>query len=288
MNLNYHNPLEESNINFTNFDCPDRRKLINAKDLYKIILAKEPVEKIKIDGCSFPLKKNQMVFCTPLNYIDFPEEENNLIGILFNREFYCIRDNDNEVSCNGFLFYGSSQPVVIDLNKKEQKDVAQIYKIFEEEFGYRDKSQGEMIRLMLKRLLIKSTRLAKQDICQLDLTQYKYDLIRKFHILVGQNFKTYHKVKDYAGFLNKSPKTIANLFEKYSEKTPLTIINERILLESRRLLLFSNKTAGEIAYELGFKEASHFSKFFKNNESYSPIAFKKSALNKNKGKNIQL
>jgi AraC-like DNA-binding protein len=288
MNLTYHNPLEESNINFTNFDCPNGGKLIKAKGLYKIIWAKEPVEKFKIDGCSFPLKKNQVVFCTPLNYIDFPKRENNLIGILFNREFYCIRDNDNEVSCNGFLFYGSSQPVVVDLNKKEQKDVAQIYKIFEEEFGYRDKSQGEMIRLMLKRLLIKSTRLAKMEICQLGLSQYKYDLIREFHILVEKNFKTYHQVKDYADFLNKSPKTIANLFEKYSEKTPLTIINERILLESRRLLLFSNQTAEEIAYELGFKEASHFSKFFKNNESCSPIAFKKSTLNRNKGKNIQL
>lgn len=223
------------------------------------------------------LKKDQAIFCTPLNYIDFPKNDSNEIGLLFNREFYCIRDNDNEVSCNGFLFYGSSQPVVIQL-KKEHEDFDQIYKIFEEEFELHDKSQGEMIRVMLKRLIIKSTRLVKKEIYQSNLSQGKYDLIRQFHLLVEKNFKSYHKVKDYANFLNKSPKTIANLFKKHSEKTPLTIINERTLLEARRLLLFSNKTAEEIAYELGFKEAGHFSKFFKKNMDQSPIFFRNNTV----------
>lgn len=279
MNLAYHNPFEESNINLTDFKCSEGRELLTIKGLYKIIWTKEDVKNITIDGCSFSLKPETVLFCTPLNYIEIPEGTSSLLGLMFNREFYCIRDNDNEVSCNGFLFYGSSQPAVIQLTK-EQEDFRQLYRNIEEEFGCCDNSQGEMIRSLLKVVIIKSTRLAKKEIYQSPLSEEKYDLIRKFHILVEQNFKSYHKVQDYAGFLNKSHKTVSNFFKKHSEKTPLTIINERILLEARRLLLFSNKTAEEIGYEIGFKEAGHFSKFFKTNMGQSPITFKNQMVEK--------
>ena len=53
------------------------------------------------------------------------------------------------------------------------------------------------------------------------------------------------------------------------------VINERILLEAKRLLLYSDKPADEIAIELGYKSLSHFSKFFKKHEGVSPTAFKK-------------
>ena len=208
------------------------------------------------------------------------------MAIMFNREFYCIRDNDEEVSCNGFLFYGSSQPIIISLDEEEQKEFSKTYSNLEEEFQIKDKSQGEMIRAILKRLIIKSTRLAKTNSIKTSLSEEKFDLVRKYHILVEKNFRRYHQVTDYAGFLNKSPKTIANLFKKHCDKTPLTIINDRILLEARRLLLFSHKTAEEIAFELGFNEPGHFSKFFHNKMDCTPISFRKLVSDTQKGKNI--
>jgi len=58
----------------------------------------------------------------------------------------------------------------------------------------------------------------------------------------------------------------------------LTIINERIILEAKRLLLYSDKTNEEVATSLGYKDAGHFSKFFKNNEGLSPTAFRTERL----------
>jgi AraC-like DNA-binding protein len=51
--------------------------------------------------------------------------------------------------------------------------------------------------------------------------------------------------------LNKSPKTLSNLFKKYNEKSPLQIIQDRTILEARRLLRYSDKSIKEIAYEIG-------------------------------------
>jgi AraC family transcriptional activator of pobA len=86
-------------------------------------------------------------------------------------------------------------------------------------------------------------------------------------------------VSDYANLLNKSPKTLSNLFAKYNNKSPLQLINNRITLEAKKLLLLSEKSSKEIAYSLGFNDASHFSKFFKNQTGASPIHFKKNTLN---------
>ena len=95
------------------------------------------------------------------------------------------------------------------------------------------------------------------------LPSNQLDTLRKFHILVEQHYKEKHKVADYAELLYKSPKTLSNVFKKAGYPTPLTIINDRILLEAKRLLIFSTKSAEQIAYELGYNEGGHFSKFFK-------------------------
>lgn len=288
MNLVYQNPLEESFVTLTDFYGIDSHRLLGQSDLYKIIWVMALEQKMTIDGYELHLNKGDVVFCTPLNFVDLPSNQKELEGVVFNREFYCVRDNDEEVSCNGFLFYGSSRPVIINLDEKNRQDFVMIFDIFKEEFQHKDFSEGEMLRAMLKRLLIKSTRLARKGMQEPNLYQEKVDVIRSFNILVEKHFKTLHQVTDYADLLCKSPKTLANLFKKYNHKTPLTSINERILLEARRLLLFSEMTAEEIAYELGYNEASHFSKFFKKHKGCSPIEFKKTTLLVKKGNNLQL
>ena len=110
------------------------------------------------------------------------------------------------------------------------------------------------------------------------IKQTKLDLIREFNLLVERHFKEFHKVKDYANLLHKSPKTLSNLFSKHINKSPLNIINERIMLEAKRLLLYSDLSNDEISSELGYKEASHFSKFFKKHSGVSPKLFKKTKL----------
>ena len=41
-----------------------------------------------------------------------------VISIVFEREFYCTRDHDHQVSCNGFIFLRTSAPTMIDLTEK--------------------------------------------------------------------------------------------------------------------------------------------------------------------------
>lgn len=279
MKLEYEGIREESSFILTNFNCSPAQQLLQDKGYYKILWNREKSCIVKIDGYSLTFKKNQVLFCTPLNILEVPLDSG-LISIVFNREFYCLRDHDHEVSCQGLLFFGSSLPPVITLNDSEILSFESMFRIFKEEFETKDQIQGEMLRVLLKRLLIKSTRLIAEKSINSKMLKPHLDLVRKFHILVENHFKEKHQVAEYAELLFKSPKTLSNLFKKTGDKSPLKIINDRILLEAKRLLIFSNKNVDEIGYELGYKEAAHFSKFFKTHTGLPPAQFKEQQLTK--------
>jgi AraC family transcriptional activator of pobA len=197
----------------------------------------------------------------------------------FNRDFYCIVDHDKEVSCVGFIFYGPPQKMFIRLNEADQKKADMILQMLQDEFNTHDHIQGEMMQVLLKRLIIIVTRLAKdQFINEKELPGEKLDIVRKYNFLVETHFRTQHQVKFYADQLHKSPKTLSNLFALYNHKSPLLIIQERVIMEAKRLLAYTDKSAKEISYELGFEDAGTFGKFFKRHTGLATSDFKKTSV----------
>lgn len=97
--------------------------------------------------CILPLVSNQhFVFKRP----------ETLTAWQFNREFYCIVDHDAEVGCVGFLFYGIRHPMFITLNEEESEEMNHLEKVFSNELLLKDNFQGEMLRTLLKRVIIKT------------------------------------------------------------------------------------------------------------------------------------
>jgi len=144
------------------------------------------------------------------------------------------------------LFFGSPLPRVIALSEKKKDSYVMMFQIMSEEFETKDTIQTEMLRVMLKRILIKPTHLIKLDITQLPLPTVKIGVIRRFNVLVEEYFKEKRQVSDYAAMLNKLHKTLSNLFKMYIGKTALTFNNNTIIKEARWLLLFSDKTSEQI------------------------------------------
>ncbi|MCO6149156.1 helix-turn-helix domain-containing protein [Flavobacterium sp. NRK1] len=233
-------------------------------------------QKIIIDEIEYTFPANSIIPLMVNQSFRFENPEY-ITSWLFNREFYCIVDHDKEVSCSGFIFYGPTPIMFISLDEKEQEKIDLLVRIFKDEFDTSDKIQGAMLRMLLVRLIITITRLARQQFTDETVDDdTKFSLYRNFNLLVENHYRKEHEVQFYAGKLNKSPKTLANVFAIYGQKTPLQIIQERINLEARRLYYYTDKSTKEIASELGFEDASHFSRFFKKHFGVSPTDFKKS------------
>ncbi len=195
----------------------------------------------------------------------------------FNREFYCIVNHDAEVGCVGFLFYGPSPTMFVSLDDEYQQRMQRLLELFHEEFNEEEDIKGEMLRMLLVRLIIKITRLAKKQYLATEvLVEEKFNVIRQYNLMVEVHYRKEHQVQFYAGLLHKSPKTISNIFSLYSKRTPLQVIQDRIVSEAKRLLYYTDKSVKEIADDLGFEDASHFSKYFKKCTSINPSELKKS------------
>ena len=274
----FHNRRDSSLFSISSLNCAETKDLFQRDKYYRILWLRKGNVNIQVDGIEYALNENQILFLTPLNQMELTEFSENLFALVFNREFYCIQQHDHEVSCYGYLFFGSSDVPVVSLDEKEQISFDLLLKVMLEEFENTDHIQGEMLQVLLKRFLIKCTRLARKNLVNPEINQDKLDLIRQFNVLVEMHFRSKHKVADYADLLNKSPKTLSNLFGEYNNKSPLQVIQERIALEAKRLFLYTDKTAKEISYELGFEDAAHFSRFFRKMEGKSPTEFKKATI----------
>jgi len=132
-----------------------------------------------------------------------------------------------------------------------------------------------MLRILLKRFIITCTRIARDKLGVGNDNERSFDVIRQFYVMVDNNFKEKRQVRDYAQMLNRSPKTLSNLFSICALPSPLQIIHERVTTEAKRLLLYTDKSAKEIADALRFDDYAVFSRFFKNQTGMSVSEFKK-------------
>ncbi len=233
---------------------------------------------VRIEDRLLNLLPNQIITTTYLHKVSYPDSELPITAFTFNREFYCISDHDSEVSCNGILFFGAQEIPLVSIPKEQAHKFELLYQVFIEEFTSPDHIQGEMLQMLLKRLIILTTRLAKEQHMVKELNNEQIETVRKFNFLVDLNFREKRKVSDYAEMLFKSPKTLSNLFAIYNQKSPQQVIHERLALEAKRLLQYSDKQNQEIAFELGFNDAAHFSKFFKKMTGDTPTNFRQSFI----------
>ena len=245
------------------------------KSCYKFIWVRHGSLDIEIDHVVMHLKENEIISLSPLHHVDMLRAEGDYLSLLFNSNFYCIYGHDNEVSCNGFLFHGSSNVMRLKLNPTESRLLEHIIETLREECTVRDNLQEEMLRILLKRFIIVCTRMAR---LRLEVDQERengFDIIRQFYVLVDNHFKEKKQVQDYAEMLYRSPKTLSNLFSLYGLNSPLRIIHERVDAEARRLLLYTSKSAKEISEILGFEDLATFSRFFKKMNQKSISDFRR-------------
>lgn len=252
-------------------------KEANARSLIHIIWNKsDRCTRISVDGTPIELPAQGVMTTTYYHHVDVLDGMERLIVFSFDREFYCIYDHDSEVSCNGIIFFGAQELGVIALSEADQKKFATLLEVFKDEFSYTDGIQTDMLVMLLKRLIILCTRLVKEQKDLSSLDHVENDLLRQFHFLVDRHFREKKSIGEYADLLHKSPKTLSNVISKMGGRSPLAIIHDRVVLEARRQLTYTDRSINEIAYDLGYEEPTSFFKLFKKKMQESPQQFRDS------------
>lgn len=101
------------------------------------------------------------------------------------------------------------------------------------------------------------------------------DLIfRRFQRAVEQGFGHTHRVEDYAARLGYSVRTLTRASTAAVGLGAKAFIDDRVVLEAKRLLLHTELPAGAIGDRLGFPNSSVFTKFFRHRTGETPAGFR--------------
>ncbi|MEW7290183.1 helix-turn-helix domain-containing protein [Aquimarina sp. 2304DJ70-9] len=113
-------------------------------------------------------------------------------------------------------------------------------------------------------------------------------LVYSFISLVHKYYKMYHEMSFYSKNLTTTPKYISEKFHGLGIMPPHEFIKNRILIEVKRQLLYTDKTAKTICFDVGFNDPAYFARFFKKNTGMTSREYRE--FNKRvceKKKNVQ-
>ena len=243
---------------------------------YQIIWFTKGYGKHFVDFNEFEVSANKMFFISK-NQIHCFDSNLNYEGVLihFNESFLLDNENDIDIFLKYSIFNDFESEPVFTIPTEAIEKFDGLVASLKQEISVPDNfAHKDFLKHLLNLFLISIQRLGKRNNYK-NLAFSNQITLLKFKQSLEINFKTLHTVKEYASILNITSKTLTNHTTQTSFKTPLEIINDRIILEAKRLLSHSVLNINEIGFQLGYEDPSYFVKFFKRQTKMSPGDFRK-------------
>lgn len=175
------------------------------------------------------------------------------------------------------LFSQFTRHTALTLTPEQAAVVETYFSLLRNESAVKDPYNLQPLRYLLAAFIAKleELRLMQAQMIPQDFTR-TLCLWNRFNATIELKFKSEHNVRYYATELGVSPRKLGEIVKLYTGKYVSTVIDERLITEAKRLLLFSDHSVKDIAFELGFAEHSYFTKVFKKLTGLSPSDFKNS------------
>ncbi len=247
-------------------------------EFYQIIWFRHGKGNHRIDFTDYPVTDNTIFFVAPGQIHAFDGTGNyEGVIILFNASFLADEESSESIflKYNVFNAYDSSPYYKVG-NEEAERLMFLVNEMNREytltgAFAHKDYMQY-LLRLFLVRVQRSGER---KEEAKLYVSNIANRTFVRFRQLLEQNFHNVHTVQEYADMLNISARTLTKYVSQSAHSSPLQIINDRIVLEAKRLLQHTSLNIKEIGYSLGFEDPSYFAKFFKRQEGIMPSEFRK-------------
>ncbi|HWZ03930.1 MAG TPA: helix-turn-helix domain-containing protein [Mucilaginibacter sp.] len=281
------NPVDgELGFRIIHFEDDKHFNTVQRVPWFSIILVSEGDGELKADFTDYQISKGAILFFSPFQ--PFMIGGTTLKGVMinFHPDFFCIFRHQNEVACDGILFNDPDNPPFFNIPENEGSSLYSIIQHITAEMLSAGLAQQDLLIAYLKILLIGAIRikfLKNTTSLPLDYGTTEATLLRQLKRMIELHFRTKHSGGEYAELLNISAKTLGRIVKNHFQKTLTEIIAERIVMEAKRELNLTSRTVKEIAYDLGFNDEYHFSRYFKNKIKVSPQSFRNSLRNTHVG-----
>lgn len=170
--------------------------------------------------------------------------------------------------------------VVMGLDESNADQLHMYARLMLEEFERDHVQQDNILRNLLSAFIMSCGRMRGQGdvVMQMDSNQNK--LVYQFKSQVDVNFREKTQVAQYADMLYVTPGHLNDVIKSTVGKTAKQVIDEKRVMEAKRLLFWGTQNMKEIAWQLNFEDDAYFNRFFKKHTGLTPSFFQRTIREK--------
>lgn len=272
-------PFEIKALDWTGSDRYGKDELFPIQQNFKIVWITRGRVRFRVDLRQFDVGANQVVCMRPGRFIGFENlggGEGDAEGYIlsFTESFLSMEDPEFDSDYQRSLSRMFADSMMIPVMNEIRADMNGIRERMEKEYENLFLYKDQILKRLLKIFLIYLSRHGVEMSEDL-LNSRGVELSQEFISLLEKNFKKVRSINEYAKQLSVTANHLNVVVKKNTGHTAGHHVKQRLILEAKRLAVYSNLCMKEIADQLGFSDPAHFSKFFKNCSGANFSDFKK-------------
>ncbi len=227
------------------------------------------------------VQENALLFATPKIPYHWLPADSNQTGMfcIFTTDF--LSPGKTGLGLDELPIFQPGQLPVFQLSETEVQEIEYIFRKMLKELNTDYQYKFDLLRTLVMELIHYGQKL--QPISALSTSQNASERIsslfielleRQFPLESPQQPLSLRSAKDYADRLAVHVNHLNKVLKEVTGNTTSEIIGSRIIQEAKILLKQTHWSVSEIAYALGYDDLAHFSKYFKKQTSFTPIAFR--------------
>ena len=245
-------------------------------DFYLCVLFTEGSGTHEIDFNTFKVEPGSVFFLKP-GQTHFWQFDTTPKGYIFfhTKDFFEIHFSSSKIEQFPFFYTQNSSPT-LNLDPEELLVTAERFKEINNEYFHDLAYKKQKISNLLNAVYIDLARHYTDDATNIDVSTFTYiETLRNLENLIEQHYLTAKNAQFYADKLHITGKHLNRIVQATLGKTTTRLITERVILESKRLIIHTNNTLTNISELLGFNDYTYFSKVFKTHTATTPVEFRK-------------
>jgi AraC family transcriptional regulator, transcriptional activator of pobA len=258
-------------------------ELPHRHDFYTIIAVENsPGGLHDIDFKHYELTSNTLYFIAPEQVHHLEVNKGDIKGhaVMFTAEFLLRYSLSSQQLTTLGLFFNCDESKPLILGTTEMQSLYLFFEHFAKAPQHLNPEQSEITGAWLKLFLFECKQLKAQHMVAAPPLEHRQSaIVRRFKQDVEEHFAQWHQVSHYAAAQHLTGNYLNEIVKSETGTSAKDMIQNRLILEAKRLALYSNMSAKEIAFRLGYEDVAHFSKFFKKCSGITFSDFKSAASN---------
>lgn len=231
-------------------------------NFYTIIWTIKASGKHTIDLNTIDIQNDMLFFIHPeqVHQVESEDKSPEVLAILFTDEFLIKNGITSQFmnALNLFSVEGEINFIQLDENAEIKKLIHALQEVYQSNEHFKEAKLSAYLKLfLLESFNLKSNKPIES------IGEVQPEIVSRFKNLVEQRYQEWHKVSEYADKLTISANYLNEIIKKNTGRTAKEHIQNRLVAEAKRLSFFTQLSAKEIGFKLGFSDPSHFAKFSK-------------------------